>query len=80
VSIPESMPKTNPAPRQRWVMAQQHPTEAEELARNARIPLVVAELLLARGINTAAEAFEFLNPEYNNLHDPLRMLGVSSAV
>jgi single-stranded-DNA-specific exonuclease len=61
-------------------MPESHTAEAEELAQAARIPQVVAELLLARGVKSAAEAFEFLNPEYNNLHDPELMLGMGAAV
>jgi single-stranded-DNA-specific exonuclease len=68
------------APRQRWVLADPHPHQAEALAGAARIPLVLAELLVARGITTAGEAFAFLNPEVVHLHDPLLMLGMAAAV
>jgi single-stranded-DNA-specific exonuclease len=68
------------APRQRWVLAEPHPQEAEALAAAARIPLVLAELLVARGITTAGDAFRFLNPELAHLHDPLLMLGMNSAL
>ncbi len=67
-------------PRQRWIQAEQHPQEAEALAHSARIPLVLAELLIARGIGTSVEAFAFLNPEVAQLHDPLLMLGMRPAV
>jgi single-stranded-DNA-specific exonuclease len=68
------------APRQRWILAEPHPNEAEALASIARIPLVLAELLLARGITSSSEAFAFLNPDPAHLHDPLLMLGMKSAV
>ena len=68
------------APRQRWVFAEPHPQEAEALAAAARIPLVLAELLVARAITTASDAFHFLNPEISHLHDPLLMLGMKAAV
>ena len=68
------------APRQTWVFAEPHPQQAESLAAAARIPLVLAELLIARGINSASEAFAFLNPELTHLHDPLLMLGMKTAV
>jgi single-stranded-DNA-specific exonuclease len=67
-------------PRQRWVRADAHPEEAAALATAARLPLVLAELLVARGVTQAAEAFAFLNPEISHLHDPLLMLGMSAAV
>ena len=66
--------------RQRWSFVEPHPAEAAELARAARLPLVLAELLIARGVTQASEAFTFLNPEIAHLHDPLLMLGMSQAV
>jgi single-stranded-DNA-specific exonuclease len=61
-------------------MAKPHPEQAAALARAARLPLVLAELLVARGVTQAAEAFAFLNPELSRLHDPLLMLGMNAAV
>jgi single-stranded-DNA-specific exonuclease len=68
------------SPRQRWILAEQHPEAAADLAQQARIPLVLAELLIARGVTQAAEAFAFLNPEPAHLHDPSLMLGMAAAV
>jgi single-stranded-DNA-specific exonuclease len=74
-------PQAQPTlPRQRWVIAEPHPDESAALAREARLPLVLAELLVARGITQAAEAFAFLNPEPAHLHDPFLMLGMALAV
>jgi len=67
-------------PRQRWQLADAHPDEAEALSKAARLPLVLAELLIARGVTSAAQAFAFLNPEVAHLHDPLLMLGMAPAV
>jgi single-stranded-DNA-specific exonuclease len=67
-------------PRQRWVVAEAHPEESATLAREARLPLVLAELLVARGITQASEAYAFLNPEPAHLNDPMLMLGMSAAV
>ncbi len=67
-------------PRQRWTLAEPHPAEAAALAKAARLPQVLAELLMARGVTDAAEAFAFLNPEIAHLHDPLLMLGMNEAV
>jgi single-stranded-DNA-specific exonuclease len=76
--------QTGPAilrtPRQRWILAEPHPKEAEALADSARIPLVLAELLIARGIASSSEAFAFLNPEVAQLHDPMLMMGMQAAV
>jgi single-stranded-DNA-specific exonuclease len=76
---------TSPAPpraypRQRWVLAPAHAEEAGVLAQAARIPVVLAELLLARGISSPLEAHAYLNPEPAHLHDPLLMLGMTAAV
>jgi single-stranded-DNA-specific exonuclease len=67
-------------PRQRWIVAEPQAEASAALAREARLPLVLAELLVARGITQAAEAFTFLNPELAHLHDPFLMLGMAAAV
>jgi len=61
-------------------LADPHPLQAQELAAAARLPLVLAELLIARGITKPDEAFAFLNPELSHLHDPFLMLGMTAAV
>ena len=78
-SSPSAAPRKRQNRRQRWVMAERHP-RAAELAREARIPEVLAELLLARGIEDATQAFAFLNPEFSHLHNPHLMLGMTAAV
>jgi len=65
---------------QRWQLIEQHPEQAAALAAEARLPVVLAELLLARGIRSASEAFAFLDPEIAHLHDPLLMMGMTAAV
>ncbi len=75
-----SVPKPNRQLPQRWLFAEPHPNEAASLAREARLPIVLAELLVARGISTATEAFAFLNPDPAHLHDPFLMLGMASAI
>ena len=67
-------------PRQRWVLAPSHPEQSAALAHEAKLPAVVAELLLARGVTNAQEAQTFLNPELEHLHDPLLMMGMAVAV
>jgi single-stranded-DNA-specific exonuclease len=68
------------APRQRWSFVEPHPAEAAALAKAARLPQVLAELLVARGVTQPAEAFAFLNPEVAHLYDPFLMLGMKAAV
>jgi single-stranded-DNA-specific exonuclease len=67
-------------PAQRWQIVETNQEEAAELAREARVPEVLAALLLARGVRRAEDAFVFLNPEIAHLHDPLRMKGMEAAV
>jgi single-stranded-DNA-specific exonuclease len=77
---PNNATATRALPPQRWLLAEPNHELSDSLAREARLPLVLAELLVARGITTAAEAFVFLNPEPSHLHDPFLMLGMSAAV
>ena len=67
-------------PGQRWQQVAVDSKAAAELARQAHLPPVLAEILLARGVTTATEAHRFLHPEMDHLHDPMRMLGMAAAV
>jgi single-stranded-DNA-specific exonuclease len=71
-------------PRKRWAYPQNGPesdaTAAAELSRGANLPLIVAELLLARGLRTVDEVDRFLHPQLEHLLDPYSMLGMSAAV
>ncbi len=62
------------------MLAETYPEESAALAKAARLPLVLAELLVARGVTQPSAAFAFLNPEVTHLHDPLLMLGMDAAV
>ncbi|MGA7106418.1 MAG: single-stranded-DNA-specific exonuclease RecJ [Terracidiphilus sp.] len=79
-AAPSSAAASRRGPRQRWIIPQSHTEEAEALAKDARLPLVLAELLVARGITQSQEAFNFLNPDSTHLHDPHLMLGMAAAV
>jgi single-stranded-DNA-specific exonuclease len=85
-SLPVLNPSTQPDPArsqrplQRWLIAEPHLEEAAALAKAAHLPQSLAELLLARGISTAAQAHAFLNPELAHLNDPFLMLGMTAAV
>ncbi len=52
---------------------------AAELAREAGVPLIVARLLMARGIESAEEANLFFHPDESHLYDPFRLDGVGEA-
>ncbi len=79
-SSEQRKPTPRVKPRQRWIVEQTDQPAAEALAKDARLPQVLAELLLARGIATATDAFIFLNPDSDHLHDPYLMLGMAAAV
>lgn len=53
-----------------WRLLPAKPDEAQHLARSAKLPPVVAQLLLNRGIATAAEAQRFLFAPLAALHSP----------
>jgi single-stranded-DNA-specific exonuclease len=73
------IPAIAPLP-QRWVLNPSHSAQAVDLAAAAHIPLVIAELLIGRGIESASEASRFLNPDIEHLCDPFQMLGMTAAV
>ena len=66
--------------RQRWILTQTDFIASEKLAKAARLPQVLAELLVARGITDADQANTFLNPDASHLNDPFLMLGMTAAV
>jgi single-stranded-DNA-specific exonuclease len=80
--VPPVAPLNRPRglPPQRWLVAEPDSEAAAALAREARLPIVLAELLVARGVTSAGEARVFLNPDFSDLHDPALMLGMSVAV
>ncbi len=53
---------------------------AEELAEEMRLSLVVAQILVSRGIRTADEARGFFRPQLQELHDPFLMKDMDRAV
>jgi single-stranded-DNA-specific exonuclease len=67
-----------PAPTH-WVLPAAN-SAAATLAKSAALPLIVAELLSARGVHNAAEADFFLHPRMEHLLDPYAMLGMAAAV
>jgi single-stranded-DNA-specific exonuclease len=80
VTVPDSPPPITPRPPQRWLLDPSRTDEAQALARSAGLPPLIAELLVARGVSTPAEADHFLNPTIGQLLDPYTMLGMDRAV
>ncbi len=54
--------------------------DATELARMLSVPPTIAELLVRRGYRSAERARSFLNPSFEQLHDPFLMRGMDVAV
>ncbi len=63
----------------RWILPQAD-SAAPILAQSAGLPLLVAELLVERGVRNAEEADRFLHPRFEQLLDPYAMHGMATAV
>lgn len=59
----------------RWRIATHDPARVAELERAARIPAVVAQLLIGRGITDPQIVREFLDPKLTGLRDPEELPG-----
>ena len=68
------------ASRNQWVLPPANSAAASILAQSAGLPLIVAELLAERGVESAAEAEVFLHPRMEQLLDPYAMQGMAAAV
>ena len=80
VDLPAAHNSENSASPARWVIDSVDQGLAESLARDAQIPLVLAKLLLSRGIENTQQASAFLHPSIDHLADPYSMLGMRRAV
>ena len=56
------------------------PDLSESLAEDLGCPVPIARLLVARGIKSTAAATTFLKPTFDDLHDPMLLLGMKEAV
>ena len=63
----------------RWIVREQDTQRAASLARNLGVAPVVASLLISRGCEDERSAKAFLQPSYDQLHDPYLMLGMREA-
>ncbi|MBZ5627368.1 MAG: single-stranded-DNA-specific exonuclease RecJ [Acidobacteriia bacterium] len=63
----------------RWHLRSADEERVSSLAAEADLPLVVARLLVARGIANGEEAQRFLHPSLEHLHSPHLMLGMDKA-
>jgi single-stranded-DNA-specific exonuclease len=63
-----------------WMVAAQRNEAAELLSHELRIPTAIAALLVCRGLADASAARAFLSPSLDQLHAPVLMLGMQTAV
>lgn len=64
----------------RWLVSRTNPPFVKYLSSAASISPVLAQILINRGIKTAAEIRSFLSPGLSQLMDPFEMEGIQSAV
>ena len=64
----------------RWTIQKHNRAEAKELAESLKISPLVAALLISRGYETEKSAAKFLNPSYEDLHEPFLLKGMKTAV
>ena len=73
------MRRSRPAPR--WIFPAPHPAaELAALRSELKLPDVVCNLLLNRGYSVADDAKRFLRPRLEQLHAPLGLLSLDTAV
>lgn len=63
----------------RWQHAVHDPGRIASLEKSAGLPSVVAQLLIARGIDQPQQARDFLEPKLTGLHDPMLLPGAAEA-
>lgn len=63
-----------------WQVAETKPGIQSVLARELKIPRVVAQILANRGINSVIEAQQFLSGDLKHMHHPSEMPGMFIAV
>ena len=64
----------------RWIVREQDAQQVASLARVLGVSPTMAALLISRGCDDELSARSFLQPSYDQLHDPYLMLGMSEAV
>ena len=74
-----SIPRTDRRAR-RWLFSKSDPIAAARLAGTLDIPLPLAQVLCARGLQDPEQALDFLNPSLAGLHDPLLLRDMDRAL
>ncbi len=58
------------AVNRKWQIAPHDQAQVADLQRSAKVPAIVAQLLLTRGINEPSRAEAFLHPKLSDMRDP----------
>ncbi|HLO26157.1 MAG TPA: single-stranded-DNA-specific exonuclease RecJ [Geobacteraceae bacterium] len=69
-----------PIGERRWRISEPEPQQVQRLARELKVPQVIASLLVNRGVVEPAEAARFLTPALGGIHDPFLLQGMDRAV
>src|SRR5437868_9689578 len=64
----------------RWTFNSPDLELSSQLSTKAALPALIAQLLVARGVRSAAQANAFLHPEISQLHSPYLMRGMKAVV
>ena len=59
--------------KKKWVLPQLDPTQesqAADIANQLQVPVLIARILVSRGLTTPAAAATFLDPKFKDLHPP----------
>lgn len=64
----------------RWILRETNAEAINKLSCELGIPLLLARLLVLRGLSDPAQADRFLQPRLEHLHDPFLMQDMSAAV
>ena len=66
--------------QKRWTILKHDREKVLKLAQALKISPLAAALLISRGYETEEKAFKFLNPSYDDLHEPFLLKGMKEAV
>lgn len=66
--------------QKRWTVKNHDYDLIRELSKSLKISPIVAALLTSRGYDTEESATKFLNPKYQDLHEPNLLKGMDTAV
>lgn len=69
-----------PTPAARWVLRSVDDATVDCLARELRLPRLVARVLASRGVECAEDGRRFMRPALGHLHDPFLLKGIDAAV